>query len=99
MNDNIHERKIIMYPSFKLIVRGLRTNMNGKIPTVKVNVKLMSSAANALSFPFPMDTRIDRNMKNALASNAKPTFLDMTFRFISRPPGYVPSFRENLSSS
>ena len=56
---------------------------------MKVIVKLIINAASALSLPFEMETSMDRNMKNALASSANPTFLDMTFRFISLPPGHV----------
>ena len=85
MKDSSQDRTIIIYPSFRLIFGDLRTKMNGKIPTVKVNVKLMINAARALSFPLAMDTSMDRNMKNALARSANPTFLDMTFRFILLP--------------
>jgi len=44
--------------------------MNGKTPTVKVRVKLIIKAARALSFPFATETRIDKNMNNALTNNA-----------------------------
>ena len=58
-----------------------RTKMKGKIPTVNVMTKLIIRAARALSRPFPKETRMDRNMNNALTSSAKPTLRDMTFRF------------------
>ena len=70
MNDRSHDRTMIMYPSRREISGDLRTNMNGKTPTVKVRVKLIIKAARALSFPFATETRIDKNMNNALTNNA-----------------------------
>ena len=70
MNDRSHERTIIIYPSLRLISRVFLTKMNGNIPTVKVIVKLIISAARALSLPPATETSMDRNMKRALTSSA-----------------------------
>gem|GEM_PF-2824010 len=70
MNDRSHDRTMIIYPSRREISGDLRTNMNGKIPTVNVIVKLISRAASALSLPFATETNIDRNMNSALTSSA-----------------------------
>lgn len=82
MNDSTHERKIIMYPSLRVMTEFFLTKMKGKAPAVKVMMKLIKRAARALSFPFFTETSTDKNMNNALTRSAKPTFLDMTLRFI-----------------
>ena len=81
MKDSIQERKIIMKPSFSEIWAFLRVKMKGKIPRLKVMVKLIRSGARALSPPSMRDTPTDSNMKRALTRRATPTFLDMTLRF------------------
>ena len=48
-----------------------------------VMIKLIIRAARALSFPLATETRMDRNMNNALTSSAKPTLRDITLKFIS----------------
>ena len=60
------------------------TKMKGKIPTMKVMMKLMAKGPMAESFPFNMDTIRDRNMNRALIRSACPTFLDMTLTSIIR---------------
>ena len=70
MNDRVHARKMIMYPSFKEMASVFRTKMKGKIPTMNVMTKLIDKAVNALSCPFQSETRTDRNMNNALTSSA-----------------------------
>lgn len=62
---------------------ALFTKIRGKTPTVKVIMKLIIRAANALSLPSPMEMRMDININNALTKSASPTFLDMTLRFTS----------------
>ena len=84
--ESSHDRKMIMYPSFKEICSVLRTKMNGKIPTVKVSAKLIRSGARALSPPSMSEIPTDRSMNSELTRSAIPTFLDMTFRFILIPP-------------
>ena len=56
--------------------------MKGKIPTVKVIAKLISRAARALSLPCAIETKTDNSMNRALTRRARPTFLDITLRFI-----------------
>jgi hypothetical protein len=56
--------------------------MNGKEPTMRVMMKLISKGTNALSLPSMSETINDRNMKKALTSNAFPILRDMAFRFI-----------------
>ena len=82
MNDSSQDSTIIIYPSLRVMVGDLRTKMKGKIPTMNVMVKDMSRAVRALSFPFAMETRTERNMNRALTSRAKPTFLLITLIFI-----------------
>ena len=84
MKERSQDRKMMRYPSLRLISGALLTNMKGNIPTVKVMVKLISRAARALSLPFATETRMEKNMNRALTSNATPTYLDITFTFISR---------------
>ena len=84
--ESSQDRKMIMYPSFKVIRSVLRTKMNGKKPTVKVSEKLIRSGARALSPPSRRDTHTDSSMNSELTRSAIPTFLDMTFRFIPIPP-------------
>lgn len=62
---------------------ALFTKIRGKTPTVKVIMKLITRAANALSFPSPIEMRMDMNINNALTKSASPTFLDMILRFTS----------------
>ena len=73
---------MMMYPSLRLMAEVLRTNMNGKMPTMKVMVKEMMRAARALSFPLSRETKIENSMNSALTSSAYPTFLLMPFQFI-----------------
>ena len=82
MKERIHERTIVMTPSF--IERGClpRTNIKGKDPTMRVMMKLMSNGPNAASRPLTTDTIIDRNMNKALTSRALPTLVDIDFTFI-----------------
>ena len=49
--ESSHDRKMIMYPSFREICSVFRTKMKGKMPTVKVRAKLIRSGARALSPP------------------------------------------------
>lgn len=66
-----------MFPAFL-------TKMKGKIPTMKVIMKLMANGPSAESFPFTIETIRDRNMNSALTSRACPTFFDMTLMSILR---------------
>ena len=70
MNESSHERTMIIYPSLRLISLDFLTNMKGNIPTVKVMVKLIRSAARALSLPLATETNMDKNINNALTSRA-----------------------------
>ena len=65
---------MIIKPSLREIAELLRTKMNGKIPKVKVIIKLIINATWAPSL-FTRDTNNDRNINNALTRRAKPTFL------------------------
>lgn len=58
------------------------TKMNGKEPTMRVIMKLISNGVNAASIPLMTETVIDRNMNKALTSNALPTFMDIDLTFI-----------------
>ena len=87
--DRSQDRIMIIYPSFMDMAEVLRTKMNGKTPTEKVMMKLISRAARALSFPFATDTSIEKNMNRAFTRRAKPTLRSMTFRFIAQ--GCCPS--------
>ena len=73
---------MIIYPSFREIAGALRTKIKGKIPTVKVIEKLISRAARALSLPCATETKTDSSMNRALTRRAKPTFREITLRFI-----------------
>ena len=86
MKDSSHDRKMIMKPSFREICRVLRTKKKGKIPKMKVMVKLIRSGARAVSPPSMRETNTDSSINRALTRSATPTFLDMTFRFILACP-------------
>ena len=55
--------------------------MNGKIPMVKVRIKLISSGTRASSLSC-RETSMERNINNALTSSAYPTFLLIALTFI-----------------
>ena len=71
------------YPSRREMEVVLRTKKNGKMPTMKVMVNEIISAASAESLPLAIETKTENSMKSALTSNAKPMFLMITFQFIS----------------
>ena len=83
IKDRSHDRKMIMYPSFREIWEVFRTKKKGKIPTIKVMMKLMTSGASALSAPSWREISTDSSMNRALTSSAMPTLRDITFRFIA----------------
>lgn len=83
MKERSHERMIMTKPSFSFVDGIARANIKGKKPTIAVMTKLMDSGPNPSSKPSYMDISTDRNMNKALTSNALPTFLDMTLKFMS----------------
>ena len=84
--DSSQDRKMIMYPSLRVMLSVLRTKMKGKMPTVNVSAKLIRSGARALSPPSRSEMPADRSMNSELTRSAIPVFRDMTFRFIRIPP-------------
>ena len=91
MKESSQERTIITYPSRKVMAVALRTKMNGKAPADAVIRNEMTRAVRALSLPYMTLTMMDRNMKNALASSASPTFLLIALKFSMAVPDKMPA--------
>ena len=81
-NERSHDRVMVTYPSLRVMAEDLRTNIKGKIPTVKVMVKLIISAAQALSLPFSTDVSTESSINRELTSKASPTLRLIPFQFI-----------------
>ena len=82
MKERTHERTMVRKPSFSERASVFFTKMNGKAPTRRVMMKLMSKGVNAESYPSIIDTIIERNINKALTRRALPTFNDMALIFI-----------------
>ena len=76
------EKTIVRNPSLSDTTFAFLTNTNGKAPTSRVMIKLISKGTNAESRPSIIETTMDRNMNRALTRSALPTFNDIAFRFI-----------------
>ena len=80
--DRSHDRVMVTKPSLSEMGCEPRTKMKGKMPAMKVTVKLIIREESALSCPLTSDTTTEKNMKSELTRRASPTLRLIPFQFI-----------------